>query len=131
MMFSGVPNLLSTFGYINASWTLRADLNCEFVCRLVNHMDKTGATQVTPTLTAADQGMTARRFIDGFSAGYMQRQMHRFPQQGDREPWLNAQDYRRDKQMIRHGALEDGALVFSRATPVAPAARQPMLQAAE
>ena len=131
MMFSGVPNLLNTFGYINASWTLRADLNCEFVCRLINHMDKTGTNQVTPTLSAADKAMPERPFIDGFSAGYMRRELHRFPKQGDHEPWLNAQDYQRDKQMIRRGAIEDGALIFSKAAPAAKAAPQPMLQAAE
>jgi len=131
MMFSGVPNLLSTFGYINASWTLRADLNCEFVCRLVNHMDRTGTTTVTPTLREADKAMPARPFIDGFSSGYMRRALNRFPSQGDREPWLNAQDYQRDRKMIRRGALEDGALVFAKDAPAVRKAPQPMLQAAE
>jgi monooxygenase len=129
MMFSGVPNLVSTFGYINASWTLRADLTCEYVCRLVNHLDKVGATQATPRLRDTDRAMPARPWIDDFSAGYMQREMHRFPRQGDREPWINPQDYKRDKQMIRHGALEDGALVSEKAHRVE--SRQPVLQAAE
>ncbi len=132
MMFSGVPNLVSTFGYINASWTLRADLTCEYVCRLVNHMDRAGATQVTPRLRDSDGSMPARPWIDDFSAGYMQREMHRFPRQGDREPWINPQDYRHDKQMIRHGAIEDGALVFETAhAAAAPAVAAPLLQAAE
>jgi cation diffusion facilitator CzcD-associated flavoprotein CzcO len=129
MMFSGVPNLVSTFGYINASWTLRADLTCEYVCRLVNHLDKLGATQVTPRLRDSDRGMPERPWIDDFSAGYMQREMHRFPRQGDREPWVNPQDYKRDKRMIRHGAIEDGALAFEKAHAVARS--QPVLQAAE
>ncbi|MDB5483363.1 MAG: FAD-containing monooxygenase EthA [Caulobacteraceae bacterium] len=129
MMFSDVPNLVSTFGYINASWTLRADLTCEYVCRLVNHMDKVGAAQVTPRLRESDQAMPARPWIDDFSAGYMQREMHRFPRQSDREPWINPQDYKRDKQMIRHGAIEDGALVFEMAYKVARP--EPVLQAAE
>jgi cation diffusion facilitator CzcD-associated flavoprotein CzcO len=131
MMFSGVPNLVSTFGYINASWTLRADLTCEYVCRLLNHMDRTGAAQVTPRLRAGEESMPARPWVDDFSAGYMSREMHRFPRQGDREPWINPQNYARDKKMIRRGALEDGALVFARTPPRPAPAPAPMLQAAE
>jgi cation diffusion facilitator CzcD-associated flavoprotein CzcO len=131
MMVSGVPNLISTFGYINASWTLRADLTCEFVCRLVNHLDRTGTTQATPRLRPGEADMPARPWIADFSAGYMRREMHRFPRQGDRDPWTNPQTYARDKAMIRRGPLEDGALVFERAAsaPARPAA--PMLRAAE
>ncbi len=113
MMFSDVPNLVSTFGYINASWTLHADLTAEYVCRLINHMDETGFRQCTPRLRDEDRNMPARPFIANFSPGYMQRVMHLFPKQGDREPWINPQNYRRDKKMIRHGAIEDGVLVFS------------------
>src|SRR5262249_34110185 len=118
MMYSGVPNLVSTFGYINASWTLRADLTSEYVCRLLNHMDARGMRQVTPRLRESDADMPPRPWIDAFSSGYMQRMMHRFPKQGDREPWINPQDYSRDRKMIRFGALEDGALVFSNPEPV-------------
>jgi hypothetical protein len=122
MMYSGVPNMVSTFGYINASWTLRADLTSEYVCRLINHMDETGTRQVVPRLRETDQGMPPRPWIDHFSSGYMQRVMHRFPKQGDHEPWINPQNYARDKKMIRFGALEDGALVFSKpARPGTPA----------
>jgi cation diffusion facilitator CzcD-associated flavoprotein CzcO len=113
MMYSGVPNLVCTFGYINASWTLRADLTSEYVCRLINHMDKTGTRMVVPQLRASDRNMPARPWIDYFSSGYMRRMMHRFPKQGDREPWINPQNYSRDKKMIRFGPLEDGALIFS------------------
>ena len=101
MMFSGVPNLVSTFGYINASWTLRADLTSEYVCRVLNHMDKTGARRVTPRLRDGEAAMPARPWINDFTSGYMQRFMHRFPKQGDHEPWINPQDYTRDKKMIR------------------------------
>ncbi len=123
MMYSGVPNLVCTFGYINASWTLRADLTSEYVCRLIRHMDETGTRQVTPRLRAADRDMPARPWIDKFTSGYMQRMMHRFPKQGDREPWINPQNYSRDKKMIRFGALEDGALTFSR--PAAATVAEP------
>ena len=119
MMCSGVPNMVSTFGYINASWTLRADLIAEYVCRLLNHMRDTGTRRVTPRLRASDRDMAARPYIDQFSAGYMQRVMHRFPKQGDREPWVNPQRYGRDKKMFRTGALEDGVLVFDSPAPAA------------
>ncbi len=112
MMSSGVPNMISTFGYINASWTLRADLTAEYACRLLNHMDQLGVKQVTPMLRESDRNMPARPWIDNFSSGYMQRVMHRFPKQGDRAPWLNPQSFRRDRKMIRYGEIEDGALVF-------------------
>ena len=68
--------------------------------------------QATPRLRDEDGGMAERPWIDGFSAGYMQRSMHRFPKQGDHMPWLNPQRYDRDKKMIREAPLEDGALVF-------------------
>lgn len=113
MGYSDVPNLVSTFGYINASWTLRADLTAEYVCRLINQMDETGTRQCTPRLRDSDQSMPARPWIDDFSAGYMQRVMHLFPKQGDREPWINPQNYQKDKKMFRDGPVDDGAMVFS------------------
>jgi cation diffusion facilitator CzcD-associated flavoprotein CzcO len=115
MMYSDVPNLVQTFGYINASWTLRADLTSEYVCRLINRMDELGMRQCTPRLRDQDQNMQTRPWIDDFSAGYMQRVMHLFPKQGDHLPWLNTQNYALDKKMIRHAPLEDGALTFSNA----------------
>jgi cation diffusion facilitator CzcD-associated flavoprotein CzcO len=117
MMYSDVPNLVQTFGYINASWTLRADLTAEYVCRLLNRMDELGVRQVTPRLRDVDRGMEKRPWIDDFSAGYMQRVMHLFPKQGDHEPWLNTQNYARDRKMIRHAPLEDGALTFDNPDP--------------
>ena len=111
--YSGVPNLASSFGYINASWTLRADLTCEYVCRLVNHMDATGTTQCTPRLRAEDEGMEEKSWIDNFSAGYMERVMDQFPKQGDHEPWINPQNYKRDKKLFRESPLDDGAMQFS------------------
>ena len=125
MMYSDVPNLVCTFGYINASWTLRADLTSEYVCRLLNHMDRIGARQVTPRLRDADRDMPARPWIDRFTPNYMQRMMHRFPKQGDREPWINPQNYWRDKKMIRSGAIDDGALIFSTPAPAASLADSP------
>ncbi|MBW2423398.1 MAG: NAD(P)/FAD-dependent oxidoreductase [Deltaproteobacteria bacterium] len=112
MMYSDVPNLVQTFGYVNASWTLRADLTAEYVCRLLNRMDELGMRQCTPRLREEDRGMAKRPWLDDFSAGYVQRAMHLFPKQGDHEPWLNTQSYAADKKMIRRAPLEDGVLLF-------------------
>ena len=117
MMYSDVPNLITTFGYINASWTLRADLTAEYSCRLINHMDQVGARIVVPRLRPSDATMPERRWIDDFSAGYFQRSLHRFPKQGDREPWLNPQNFAKDRKMIREGVLEDGVLQFTSPKP--------------
>lgn len=113
--YSDVPNLASSFGYINASWTLRSDLTCEYVCRLLNHMHSTDTVQCTPRLRTTDNAMPERPWIDGFSAGYMQRMMHKLPRQGDREPWINPQNYRSDKAMFRKSPIVDGAMQFTRA----------------
>lgn len=113
--YSDVPNLASSFGYINASWTLRADLICEYVCRLLNWMERTGTDQCTPRLRPSDRSMTARSWIENFSAGYLQRAMDRLPRQGDREPWLNPQNYGRDRKSFRHSPVDDGVMRFTHA----------------
>jgi cation diffusion facilitator CzcD-associated flavoprotein CzcO len=111
-MYSDVPNLASSFGYINASWTLRADLICQYVCRLLNHMAATHTAQCTPRLRPTDADMPALPWIQDFSAGYMERMMDRMPRQGDREPWINPQNYTRDKKMFAKDPLEDGVMRF-------------------
>jgi cation diffusion facilitator CzcD-associated flavoprotein CzcO len=111
--YSDVPNMASSFGYINASWTLRSDLTCEFVCRILNHMSETNTTIATPRLRPADQNMPERPWIDDFSSGYMTRMMPLLPRQGDREPWTNPQRYSIDKKVLRNSPLEDGAMIFS------------------
>ena len=113
LAYSGVPNLASSFGYINASWTLRADLTCEYVCRLMNHMKKSGTTRCMPQLRDSDAHMPERPWIDNFSAGYMERVMHKFPRQGDREPWINPQDYKRDRKLFRESPIDDGVMQFT------------------
>lgn len=123
MMCSNIPNMVHTFGYINASWTLRADLIATWVCRLLNHMRTTGMTTATPRI--ADEladSMSQRFWIDDFSAGYMQRVMHRFPKQGDQMPWMNPQNYRKDRKMFRDDPLQDDELVLEPAGVVAEAA---------
>ena len=110
LMFGGVPNLASAFGYTNASWTLKCDLTCEFVCRLLNHMSARGLRQCTPRNT--DTTITEQPWID-FSSGYVQRSLPLFPKQGSRAPWKAHQNYARDIMTLRYGKLDDGAMVFS------------------
>ena len=108
-MLSDIPNLISIFGYTNASWTLRADLISRFGCRLMNHMDETGLNIVIPR---APEGMTARAWLD-FDAGYFKRAADALPKQGDRDPWQNRQDYKFDKRALGKAAVENEGLVFS------------------
>ena len=119
--YSDVPNMASTFGYINASWTLRADLVSRFVCRLLNHLRETGTDVVTPRLRPEDADMKSGPFIADFSSGYMQRMMANLPRQGDREPWTNPQRYSIDKKVLIKEPLDDGALVFEPARVAADA----------
>ncbi len=113
MMFSDVPNLIYTIGYINASWTLRSELVAQYVCRLVNRMTELGADRCTPRLRATERGMAERPMIADFSPGYMRRALHLFPRQGDRDPWRNTQNYTLDKHSIREAPIEDGVLEFA------------------
>ncbi|WP_394938979.1 flavin-containing monooxygenase [uncultured Ilumatobacter sp.] len=113
--YSDVPNMASSFGYINASWTLRADITCQWVCRLLNHMTESGMTQATPRLRPEDADMPERPFIDDFSAGYMARMMPLLPRQGDREPWINTQSHRADKKFIAKAPIVDGVMRFGAA----------------
>jgi cation diffusion facilitator CzcD-associated flavoprotein CzcO len=114
LMVSDVPNMVSTFGYINASWTLRADLTAEWVCRTLNHMTETNSSSVVPIVSEELKTMAPRNWIDDFPAGYMQRVMHLFPKQGDQEPWLNTQDLRRDRKIFNQPLAIDEALRFSK-----------------
>ena len=112
MMLSGVPNMAASIGYTNASWTLKCDLTCEYVCRLLNHMDEHGYRQATPQNN--DPSVREEPFID-FTSSYVLRAIDRFPRQGSKAPWRLYQNYARDIVALRHGKLEDGALVFSSA----------------
>jgi cation diffusion facilitator CzcD-associated flavoprotein CzcO len=112
VMYSGVPNLASSFGYTNASWTLKCDLTCEYVCRLLNHMQKRGLAYCTPRNT--DPTITEEPWVD-FSSGYFQRALHLLPKQGSRPPWRLHQNYPKDILLLRRGRIEDGVLEFARA----------------
>jgi cation diffusion facilitator CzcD-associated flavoprotein CzcO len=110
MMYEGVPNLASAFGYTNASWTLKCDLTCEYVCRVLNHMKATGQRQATPVNT--DPSVTFEPWLD-FSSGYVQRAMAKFPKQGNKVPWKLNQNYALDLMSLRYAKLEDGVLRFT------------------
>lgn len=109
MMLSGVPNYAFTFGYTNASWTLKADLVSGYVCRLLNAMRKRGVRQAMPVLDRAN--VTPDDFVD-FSSGYIQRAQGRLPKQGDRKPWRLNQNYALDILAMRFGKI-DAAMEFS------------------
>ncbi len=115
-MFSDIPNMAWVFGYFRASWTLRADLIAEYLCRVFSHMSDKQATVVTPRLRPEDEGMDLRPWVDpdNFNPGYLTRSLHLMPKQGDREPWTFTQDYWREKDEFPAADLEDGALVYSR-----------------
>lgn len=110
MMYSDVPNLASVFGYTNASWTLKADLVCEYVCRLLNHMDRKGWRQCTPR--NGDPTLAEEPWVS-FSSGYIQRALAHQPKQGSKRPWKLYQNYALDLLSLRFGALRDRAMVFS------------------
>ena len=113
MMLSGVPNLAYTFGYVNASWTLRADLNSRYLCKLLKTMDARGARQCVPVLDEDATGLPELDWIDDFNPGYMRRAMHLFPKQKVAAPWRNTQDYLLDRKLIEQSPIEDGALQLS------------------
>lgn len=110
MMCSGVPNLAFALGYTNASWTLKCDLTCEFVCRILNHMKETGLSRVCAQ--NRDPRVKEVPAID-FSSGYVQRSIDQFPRQGTLAPWKLYQNYALDLFALRHTPLEDGTLEFS------------------
>jgi monooxygenase len=118
MMLSGVPNLASAFGYTNASWTLKSELTCAYVCRLLKYMDRHGYRQCTPS--KPDPSIAEQPFVD-FSSGYVVRSIGQFQRQGSRAPWRLYQNYALDILSLRFGAIEDGAIEFSRTSSVVDA----------
>ena len=109
MMLSGVPNFAISFGYVNASWTLRADLTCEYVCRLINLMDKKGVSCCEPIDDKTAHGDD--ELID-FSSGYVQRGLNKMPKQGNKSPWKNYQNYLKDIFAVRLFSIKDSNLNF-------------------
>jgi monooxygenase len=110
MMYSDVPNLASALGYTNASWTLKCDLTCEYVCRLLNHMDRHGYKQYMPH--NLDPTITEVPSLD-FSSGYVQRSVAKMPKQGSKRPWRLYQNYALDIVTLRFGKVDDGVTKYS------------------
>jgi monooxygenase len=110
MMYSDIPNLVSVFGYTNASWTLKCDLTCEYVCRLLNYMDRNGYRQCMPH--NIDPGIEQLPVLE-FSSGYVQRALATLPKQGSKRPWRLYQNYAFDIVALRFGKVDDGVMKYS------------------
>lgn len=126
MMFSDVPNMATSFGYTNASWTLKADLTCAYVCRLLNTMKRRGLRQATPRVGTA--ALKPAPFLD-FSSGYVTRAMEKFPKQGSKAPWRVHQNYARDLLALRYGSVDDGMEFSNPVEPVAAASHDVLMNA--
>jgi cation diffusion facilitator CzcD-associated flavoprotein CzcO len=109
LMLSDVPNFAFTIGYTNNSWTLKADLVADYVCRVLAHLDRTG----TRTVVAPRDPEVGEERLLTFSSGYVLRALDRLPKQGDREPWKLRQNYLYDVRSLRRGEVDDGVLTFA------------------
>jgi len=115
VMLEAVPNAALMFGYTNISWTLKADIASEYICRLLNHMDR---KHYAVAVARDHEGCGSEDTVLGsLSSGYIQRAAERLPRQGRKDPWFVTQDYRRDAVVLRSGAIEDGILEFERVGP--------------
>jgi monooxygenase len=110
IMFEGLPNIAMIFGYTNASWTLKADISSEYVCRLLKTMDKKGMRQCTPRNT--DPSVVPESFVD-MRSGYIQRALAKLPKQGNKAPWKVYMNYFLDLPMLRYSTIEDGSMELS------------------
>jgi monooxygenase len=113
VMFNDIPNLASVFGYVNASWTLKTDIVCDYVCNLLKTMDAKGAQIANPHLADAD--MPRLPFVENFSSGYFARSFDKLPKNGDRHPWRVLQDYAAEKKILTKEPVDDGIMLFSKA----------------
>ena len=114
MMFTNVPNMVWVFGYLRASWTLRADLVGDFVCRVLGHMEARGARRIEVALRPEDRGMALLPWIDpeSFNPGYIMRGQHLLPKRGDKPEWQHNQDYWSEKDVFPAIDLDDAAFVY-------------------
>jgi hypothetical protein len=127
MMLEDVPNFALAVGYTNASWTLKCDLTCDYVTRLLNHLHETGLRQCTPVND--DASVTAAPLL-GLTSGYIQRAADRFPKQGSKFPWRVHQSYLRDYRALKLSGIDDPAMRFGNPAPQRqPARREPAMAA--
>lgn len=112
MMFDDLPNMSNTLGYTNASWTLKADLIAEYVCRLLKHMEATNTRICVPR--RKDPSVQPEAFLD-MTSGYVQRAVSRLPQGGNKAPWKLYQNYALDMNLLRRGTVDDGVMEFAKA----------------
>jgi cation diffusion facilitator CzcD-associated flavoprotein CzcO len=129
-MFSNLPNLAVVFGYLNASWTLRADINSDYICRVLNHMRATRSDLATPVMTAAMEAQIEEDDVFDFSSGYIQRGKAIMPRNAVNFPWRLNQEYVRDRKQMKEDPVDDGLLTFTRAGANARSAVE-QLEAAE
>jgi cation diffusion facilitator CzcD-associated flavoprotein CzcO len=120
MMLSGVPNFAFAIGYINASWTLKVDLVCDHLCRLLAYMDERGADTVVPV--REDEQQTERLPLFVLNSGYVLRGIQRFPHAGTRGPWTAEHAYERDVERLRDGPVDGPELRFRSREPARVAA---------
>ena len=112
-MFSDIPNLAVVFGYVNASWTLKADIVARYFGRLINRIDANGADYAVPVLPDSERIETEAAF--DFSSGYFQRSMDILPKNGSQQPWKLNQDYLMDRKILLKDLIDDGVLAFRKA----------------
>ncbi len=127
VMFNDIPNMASVFGYVNASWTLKTDIVADYVCRLLNEMDRKGAKVANPHLDIPD--MPRLPFVEDFSSGYFARSFDQLPKNGDRHPWRVLQNYAAEKKILTQEPVDDGVMIFSK--PQTAAANDPQASALE
>jgi cation diffusion facilitator CzcD-associated flavoprotein CzcO len=118
MMLEGVPNLAVAVGYTNASWTLKCDLTCDYVCRLLNHMHEHGLTECVPR---NHEAIVAEGTMLGLTSGYIQRSAHLLPRQGASDPWRVRNSYLRDFRALKMTPLDDGFMEFTAGPKTRPA----------
>ncbi|MEY4765722.1 MAG: hypothetical protein RI907_2395 [Pseudomonadota bacterium] len=120
LMFNDIPNFTNTLGYTNASWTLKADLIAEYLCRMLKHMDKSG-NQIAQPIRTPD--VKEAPLLD-MTSGYVARVAHELPKGADRAPWKLYQNYAMDREQLHNGKLEDGVMAFTKAGSVQAAQRK-------
>ncbi|MGC3820606.1 flavin-containing monooxygenase [Acinetobacter sp. G11] len=110
IMVSDVPNMAMIIGYINASWTLKVDIAADYICRLINYMDKNGYDEVIPQGDATE--LMQDTVMGSLSSGYIARAADVMPKQGKHAPWSVSNNYLADRKQLKHARFEDGVLKF-------------------